>query len=1394
MRRRLPGKPKLQSERGGAQTALCGLAALLLLTGQCCSFFLPSPDNATVRRAAATEAATATEVAEWRRPPGAPKPEQRWGLWPALPIAPYERRVTLRYEVIPGELWTFEQKQGILYIHVPIRMTVYRMQTRPGLFVYAPVAPTEECVRLLRELEEQYGEVAYIVLPTVAVEHKYFVGPFSQAFPKAEVWVCPGQFSVPLQLPLPLLGFPWDARLRTLPKDTRSSDVPDAWQKEGLDFRILGPVGKDLNNGPFAEAVDVQFALAVALCSLEHCGGEHSDCKAFYIRRPVSQLRTMLVTDLVVSVPAEPPEIVAEEPRALAFHARDDATQPLEASDEALLRGWRRMALFALFFQSSAIEPEPVSKAVEDALNSPAKDLGWGGLLPWSFREDGRDWKKSFDALRGPFGSGGLVVAPILSELILNRYLSSDVWPFVEDIVSSWDGNMTGTTALFAALLGQIGDGQLSQVCGANTCALCCSATNYNCSLPGQEFLIAGQYTHLTANYLSYATETSSPHFRVRAREFQECTGGRIIFSEALNVWEDPIRDLGTKDSPGLGIYHAYMMSYSHYPEASYLGLVEPLHPRLARFKRWDATGDLWLTPSFAAAVYACRRNGTDQLDFLLYDGDFFVPIIRLDLLERDNLPLPNTWDEVLALAERYNGTDLNEDGEPDFGLQAFVPERAEVAILSDMLWDFMVYTYGPATADVDVAMYASWLDSWRSSQLPPDGGYFIQAGWSQEAYAEHRAIQIWALAETKNGAFNMRLPGAKMYTFTVLATEMRYYIADAISLEEVVRRVKAGWDSETQERGKLDQLAIYRATLGLDDLSDTCQQYFASFLPADYDLCLLHRTEMDSRDPTICPPYFPDDNDFYLTALIVILTLLVVSGILSGVAYVHSTVQAKKRLEKDEQLENTVLKGLSTVKELGYPMSVIRAKDFVDLTSHMLESCHEGLRDLGLLREISHFHMMGNHIVFFSYHWPSWNRQGPDNIQRRAMDHALKLYGEKVGATLENMYDIVSIPQKHRGVQVLAINSLYVYASSVDALIIIAPPTLHEQTGQPLGLDTYKTRVWTRVEQVAHLSAHGIDSLFFYKPTGLEPDREQLVLPLIGLYYRVAAAERRGVDSNEGTGILYGMMQRKREAIFPRTFTHISLENGVEVKKKKVLFGDLLERVDIHLAHLDNEMLLDFVRHPTSSSSISPSMRRGYASPGGNPQGTGSMSISALAERIERTRGLSDISVDDNSADFREYQAGAVGARTKSGPCDSNSQRGPVEERAGHNENVKYWRIEAVHSEFPWPSAWSSSPGGRPRVPAKHQQVTGRCRRHRSSRDLRGSCTLQHQPVTDSGLDSTALCTRLEVASHVQSRMSMPVVFNGQVDALPMAEANRGRRRAGPPCDGRSRNSTDPA
>ena len=37
-------------------------------------------------------------------------------------------------------VWCFEQLIGIYYVHVPIRMTVLRLEAG-GLFVYAPVAP-----------------------------------------------------------------------------------------------------------------------------------------------------------------------------------------------------------------------------------------------------------------------------------------------------------------------------------------------------------------------------------------------------------------------------------------------------------------------------------------------------------------------------------------------------------------------------------------------------------------------------------------------------------------------------------------------------------------------------------------------------------------------------------------------------------------------------------------------------------------------------------------------------------------------------------------------------------------------------------------------------------------------------------------------------------------------------------------------------------------------------------------------------------------------------------------------------------------------------------------------------------------------------------------------------
>ncbi|HEY9735937.1 MAG TPA: DUF4336 domain-containing protein, partial [Trichocoleus sp.] len=102
-----------------------------------------------------------------------------WPFWFLVPLYPYNQRRTLRREVVPDTIWTFDQVQGILYTIVPIRMTVVRLESG-GLLVYAPIAPTRECVQLVRELEEIHGEVRHILLPTASgLEHKVFVGPFA---------------------------------------------------------------------------------------------------------------------------------------------------------------------------------------------------------------------------------------------------------------------------------------------------------------------------------------------------------------------------------------------------------------------------------------------------------------------------------------------------------------------------------------------------------------------------------------------------------------------------------------------------------------------------------------------------------------------------------------------------------------------------------------------------------------------------------------------------------------------------------------------------------------------------------------------------------------------------------------------------------------------------------------------------------------------------------------------------------------------------------------------------------------------------------------------------------------------------------------------------------------
>ncbi|KAG2424024.1 hypothetical protein HXX76_014848 [Chlamydomonas incerta] len=295
-----------------------------------------------------------------------------------FPLGPYFTRNTLRREIERDTMWVFEQTQALEFFSVftPVRMTVIKLASG-GLWVHAPVAPTAECIRLLKELD---APVEYIVLPTFAYEHKIFVGPFSRRFPKAKVYVAPYQWSFPLNLPPQFFGI--------FPAGELRSDDPEAPWADEIGQKVFVPPSIGVNE-------TVRFTEV-----------------AFFHKRT----RTLLVTDAVVYVPEDPPEVIPVP--ALLDIARDNALarfvaggrsraevaaiarpEPVEDSREARRKGWARMALLVLYF-------------------------GPGDLLTP---------EASFAAI-----SGRLFVGPVVETLVYSK-IPKSVVEWVEDICGEWD-------------------------------------------------------------------------------------------------------------------------------------------------------------------------------------------------------------------------------------------------------------------------------------------------------------------------------------------------------------------------------------------------------------------------------------------------------------------------------------------------------------------------------------------------------------------------------------------------------------------------------------------------------------------------------------------------------------------------------------------------------------------------------------------------------------------------------------------------------------------------------------------------------------------------------------------------------------------------------------------
>ena len=208
----------------------------------------PSLPQATRRAALAaftlTPAAAGAAALTDQNPPVTRPDAGRAFAEAILPPVPFGR-ATYRYDLGRGA-YAFEQLLRFQNVSATVRMNVQRLRNGK-LWVVAPVAPTGECLSLLKDI----GEVEHLVLPVTALEHKAFFGPFQRQFPQASVWAAPGQYG-----PFGTLGFsPETSTLPfrvdgVLPRTKRDKQPPWASEIETKTFYVDLPG----NAGPVAEA------------------------------------------------------------------------------------------------------------------------------------------------------------------------------------------------------------------------------------------------------------------------------------------------------------------------------------------------------------------------------------------------------------------------------------------------------------------------------------------------------------------------------------------------------------------------------------------------------------------------------------------------------------------------------------------------------------------------------------------------------------------------------------------------------------------------------------------------------------------------------------------------------------------------------------------------------------------------------------------------------------------------------------------------------------------------------------------------------------------------------------------------------------------------------------
>ena len=306
------------------------------------------------------------------------------------PLYGEDSRETRLREIVPGEVYALEQNLALGPLETPLRCVVVKLKDGT-CWVHAPVAPTREFF----ELTEEIGKVAHVVVPTYALEHKIFAKAALERWPTAKLWVAPGQFSFPVDVPLAtVFGREPDGVLGVLGGDANADERDGAMG--------LG-ASKNASHPPWLDEI---------ACDVLRCGRFAIAGKDVTLYESVFlhvRSKTLIVTDCVAYVPRAIPELQTPSKLLLVGKRSTDDAMPPDTFENRL-NGWKKMALLVTYFF-----PEH-------------EELVKPGLVEWS---DG--WEDNFDAL-----AERLLVPPVVRATLFNQD-PRRVRAFVDRVCASWE-------------------------------------------------------------------------------------------------------------------------------------------------------------------------------------------------------------------------------------------------------------------------------------------------------------------------------------------------------------------------------------------------------------------------------------------------------------------------------------------------------------------------------------------------------------------------------------------------------------------------------------------------------------------------------------------------------------------------------------------------------------------------------------------------------------------------------------------------------------------------------------------------------------------------------------------------------------------------------------------